>query len=179
MCTSFRLGSQRLFAALGVIALLFVAPSWGDTLSFSDAPVASQTLASSANPVSLRHELTGPGSCHEPGALCLTLTLPDDLQGRALALEVALHEQDVSLCVAPEPASFRLLTPLLRPGAALEVLLAVPSVGTYDVHATLFMPGGGDASGQPVSGIDYAVIAQGLVLTGAPLRLESPLALER
>ena len=120
-------------------------------------------------------ERFSPATCHDPNAVCVRFQIPETLMERPEALMVGFYR---SLPAEGEPDIFpplRIEAPSLEAGGTLELILEADAVGTYQIYAVVYMPGGGMAEWRPRTGMDYVASSEPLVLTGAPLFVKEPL----
>ena len=159
---------------LAVLSLVMLCAACDDPSVTSVALVAEDDQAV---PVDGNVDLDVDG-CTAANEVCFTVRIPEGLQETPEALIVGLYTQ---LPPAGPPSvypPFRMDTPEVTPGEALEVKMSVEETGTYQAYTVLYMPNGGLKQWVPMAGVDYSSATAPFELTGDAYSHEAEIVLE-
>jgi len=116
--------------------------------------------------------------CLADNTLCVTLQIPETVQETPELLIVGLYKSLPPMGPPDVFPPFSLEAPELVAGEDLELVLDVNATGDHQIYAVLYMPGGGAASWQPMSGVDHVGTSAAIPLDGSGLILDEPIAFE-
>ena len=121
---------------------------------------------------------SGPQTCESEGTLCVTLQIPEALSETPEKLVIGLYESLPPLGPPDVFPPYSVDAPEVTPGETMKVILDANATGVHQIYAVLYMPGGGAASWQPLSGVDHVGTSAPIPLDGSGMVLDEPIVFE-